>query len=72
MQAARGYKLVLEHPERAKEIYDSVRKACHCEYYYKYDAKYFNEPILIDETFDRGYLRDIIYFNTIERKKYLQ
>ena len=27
MQAARGYKLILETPERAKEIHDEVRKA---------------------------------------------
>jgi len=68
MQAARGYKLVLEHPERAKEIHDEVRKARHCQLYYQYNAKYFNEPLLIEETFSTKHLRKKIYFNTAERK----
>ncbi|WP_457595102.1 hypothetical protein, partial [Hydrogenimonas sp.] len=67
MQAAKAYKLILEHPDRAKEIHDEVRKARHCEYYYKYDADEFNDSILIDNDFNRGYLRDKIYFNTKER-----
>ena len=72
MQAARGYRLVLEKrpktKEEAKKIHDEVRKARHCEYYFKYDAKYFNEPTLIDRTFNRKLLRDKVYFNTTERK----
>jgi hypothetical protein len=68
MQAARGYKLVLETPERAKEIHDEVRKARHCEFYYRYSAKYFNEPILIQDDFETKYLRKKIYFNTSERR----
>ena len=47
MQAARGYRLVLETPERAKEIYDEVDAAMSCEAYYQIYAKYFNEPILV-------------------------
>ena len=35
MQAARGYKLVLEHPERAKAIYPEVDKAAYCEGYFR-------------------------------------
>jgi len=69
MQAARGYKLVLEHPEKAKEIHDKVRKARHCEYYYKYDATELGEKILIKNDFDRKYLRDNVYFNTTQRKR---
>ncbi|WP_373033125.1 Ig-like domain-containing protein [Sulfurovum sp.] len=68
MQAARAYKKVLETPERAREIHDEVRKARHCEFYYKYDAKYFNEPLLVENDFDTKYLRKKIYFNTEERK----
>ena len=68
MQASRGYKLILETPERAKEIHDEVRKARHCEFYYAYSAKYFNEPILIKSDFETKYLRKKIYFNTRERK----
>lgn len=68
MQASRGYKLILETPERAKEIHNKVRKARHCEAYYRYSAKYFNEPILIKSDFSTKYLRKKIYFNTQERK----
>jgi len=35
MQAARGYRLVLEHPERAKEIYPTVDSAAYCEGYFR-------------------------------------
>jgi len=35
IQAARGYKLVLEHPEKAKEIYPKVDKATYCEGYFR-------------------------------------
>ena len=68
MQAVRGYKLILQAPEKAKEIHNEVRKARHCEAYYRYTAKYFNEPILIKNDFDTRFLRKIIYFNTEERK----
>ena len=68
MQAVRGYKLILETPERAKEIHNEVRKARHCKYYYMYSAKYFNEPILIKRDFSTKYLRKKLYFNTQKRK----
>jgi hypothetical protein len=67
MQAGRAYKKVLETPERAKEIYKEVDKAAYCEGYYKYEAKYFNEPTLIHEDIDDRYFRHKIYFNTKER-----
>ena len=67
MQAARGYKLVLEHPERAKETYPEVDKAVYCQLYYKLNAKYFNEPILLKENVVNEYFRSKIYFNTQER-----
>jgi hypothetical protein len=35
MQAARGYKLVLETPERAKEIYPKVDAPAYCEGYFR-------------------------------------
>ena len=68
MQATRGYKLILKTPERAQEIHNEVRKARHCEYYYKYDASEFNNPILIKSDFNTKYLRKKLYFNTQERK----
>ena len=73
MQAARGYKLVLEHPEKAREIHDEVNKAIDCQAYYKYSAKYYNEVLLVENNFSTAYLRKKIYFNTKERKDtYLQ
>ena len=67
MQAGRAYKKVLETPERAKEIYNEVDKVAYCEIYYKLNAKYFNEPTLVQEDIDDRYFRHKIYFNTKER-----
>jgi len=73
MQAARGYKLVLETPERAKEIHEEVGKATDCEFYYKYDANEFNQSILIYDDITSRYFRHKIYFNTKERMdEYIQ
>ena len=67
MQAARGYKLVLETPERAKEIHGEATAYLDCESYYKTYAKYFNEPILVKENVVGEYFRKTIYFNTKDR-----
>jgi uncharacterized lipoprotein YajG len=69
MQAARGYKLVLESPERAKEIHDDVNRAGDCEAYYRLFAIFYNEPILINERITGGYFKDKIYFNSQVRKE---
>ena len=68
MQEAKANKKILEIPEKALEIHDEVRKPLHCQFYYKYDAKYFNEPILIQEDVINEYFTSNIYFNTQERK----
>ncbi len=67
MQAARGYKLVLEHPERAKEIYPVLDAATWCEGYYQIYAKYFNGSLLVKEDIDTKFFRKKIYFNTKKR-----
>jgi hypothetical protein len=73
MQAARGYKLVLETPEKARAIYHEVDKAAYCEVYYKIDAELVGESLLITEDIDSQYFRHQIYFNTKERlDAYLQ
>ncbi|HEO98080.1 MAG TPA: hypothetical protein ENO02_02135 [Epsilonproteobacteria bacterium] len=73
MQAAREYKKILETPEKAKEIHDEVSKADYCQAYYKYDAEFLNEPLLIQENTVDEYFRSTIYFNTKERMdRYLQ
>lgn len=69
MQEAREDKLILEHPEKAKEIHDEVNKAVVCQGYYKYEAKYYGDPILIQEDAVDEYFRSKIYFNTEERKE---
>ena len=67
MQAARGYKSVLEHPEKAKEIHGKVRKAVQCEMYYSLFADLYNEPLLVKEDITSKYFRHKIYFNTKNR-----
>ena len=65
MQAGRAYKLVLEHPERAKEIREVIIAPSHCAWYYQNDAKYFNEPLLVNEKITSPVQGK--YFNTKER-----
>jgi len=67
MQAARAYRLVLEHPERAKEIRLKVNAPYFCGAYYQHDAKYVNGIILIHERIDSVVKNR--YFNTKIRKK---
>ncbi|UFH59171.1 DUF5011 domain-containing protein [Sulfurovum mangrovi] len=69
IQEAREDKLILKHPEKAKEIHDEVNKAVVCQGYYKYEAKYYGDPILIQEDAVDEYFRSKIYFNTKERKE---
>ncbi len=69
MQAARGYKLVLEHPERAKEIHAKATAYLDCQSYYTTYAKYFNEPVLIKRNSGIDeYFRKSIYFDTHQRQ----
>jgi len=64
MQAARGYRLVLEHPEKAKEIYPEVEKAIYCQMYYELDADELGDKILVKENILDEYFRSKIYYNT--------
>ncbi len=66
MQAGRAYKLVLETPERAKEIHNKVSAALSCEAYYQIYAKYLNESLLVSKDIVTKYFRKSIYFNTIK------
>ena len=65
MQAARGYRLVLETPEKAKEIRLKVNGALFCGWYYKKDAYRYNDPTLVHERIDTKVFSK--YFNTKER-----
>jgi hypothetical protein len=71
MQAARGYRLVLEKQPKTKDeamkIMNKVDSSAYCELYYRFNAKYFNEPILIHDDIVGGYLREKTYLNTKER-----
>ena len=73
MQAARGYRLVLEKQPKTKEeamsIMKEVDSAIDCQAYYKYSAKYYGEPILIKENAVNEYFRTSIYFNSENRVK---
>ena len=68
LQESKANKKILETPEKALEIHDEVNKATDCQAYYKYSAKYYNEPILIQEDAVDEHFRNKIYFNTEERK----
>jgi hypothetical protein len=77
MQAARGYKLVIQKQPKTKSeamsIMKEVEKAVYCEAYYKYDAEFLNEPLLITKNIDSRDFRHKIYFNTQERiNSYIQ
>ena len=67
MQGGRAYKLVLETPEKAKEIRKEVDKAVYCQLYYELDADELNESILIKENVLNEDFRSKVYFNTKER-----
>ncbi len=68
MQAGRAYKMVLEHPEKAREIREIVNAPLFCAWYYQKGAKYFGDPVLVevDERIDDSVYSK--YFNTNERK----
>ena len=70
MQAARGYKKVLETPEKAKEIHNEVNAVIDCSWYYRDEAQYYNDPILIFERVDGKVFYQ--YFNTDARKSVYQ
>ena len=66
MQAARGYKKVLETPEKAREIHNEVDSGMYCSWYYRSNAQYFNQPINIDDNIISRKIEKI-YFNNDER-----
>ncbi len=65
MQAARAYKLVLESPEKAKEIRKSVNAPYFCGSYYMDYVKFFHKPVLVHERIDVPVKSK--YFNTKDR-----
>ncbi len=68
MQAGRAYKLVLEHPERAREIHETVVNApLYCAWYYQHDAVEFGDPLLVEERIDAPVKSQ--YFNTSNRSE---
>lgn len=66
MQLARGYRKVLLMPERAKEIHDEVSAGVYCSWYYRNDAKYFGEPILVHEEIWSKITK--VFFTTLARR----
>jgi hypothetical protein len=67
MQSGKAWQKVLEDPTQAKIIYPVVDAVTWCEGYYKIYAKYFNKPILIEESINNEYFRKNIVFNTNAR-----
>ncbi|MDR0407728.1 MAG: hypothetical protein LBH45_02245 [Campylobacteraceae bacterium] len=68
MQYARAYQIVIQEPEKARENVELVHNAIDCEWYFKNNAKYLNEPILINDNYLYKALDDI-QFNTIQRAR---
>jgi len=68
MQAGRAYKQVLETPERAREIHETVVNApLYCAWYYQNDADRYGDPLLVEERIDAPVKSQ--YFNTSNRNK---
>jgi hypothetical protein len=71
MQAARGYRLVLEKQPKTKNeamsIMKEVDSVAYCELYYWLDADEFGDPLLIKNIITDKYFRHKVYFNTKER-----
>jgi hypothetical protein len=71
MQAARGYRLVLEKQPKTKNeamsIMKEVDSVAYCELYYWLDADEFGDPLLIKNIITDKYFRYKVYFNTKER-----
>ena len=66
MQAGRAYKQVLETPERAKEIHDTVVNApLYCGWYYQNDVEDLGKKVLVHERIDAPVKSK--YFNTKDR-----
>ena len=66
MQAGRAYKLVLESPDRAKEIRLKVNGALFCGWYYQNDVEDLGKKVLVHERIDTSV--ESKYFNTKVRK----
>ena len=68
LQAVKGFKLILEDAENAKEIHAKATAYIDCESYYANYAQYFNEPLLVTEDISTENFRKEIYFNTEMRE----
>ncbi len=66
LQSGRAFQIVLEHPENARETYKHISNALHCNMYFKDDADYYGDPILINE-YITDYKFEDIQLNTRER-----
>ncbi len=66
MQAGRAYKLILEKPEKAKEIRLKVNSPYFCASYYQNYVKFFKQPVLVGERIDVPVKSK--YFNTKKRQ----
>jgi hypothetical protein len=68
MQRARAYQIVIQEPEKARETYPILDAAQYCEFYFLDDAKYNNEPILIND-YDLYKELRYIQFDTVQRAR---
>jgi hypothetical protein len=69
MQYAKGAQVIIQEPEKARETRKYFKNAQYCEWYFKYDAKYNNETLVVPDKVDFYDELDNIQFNTIARAK---
>ncbi len=66
LQAGRAAQMIIEEPKNAREKRIYLKSALDCNFYFKFYADIYDEPLLIDHiVFDKEF--EIIQFNTPER-----
>ncbi|MDR1285202.1 MAG: hypothetical protein LBJ88_03260 [Campylobacteraceae bacterium] len=68
-QTGRAVQIVITDPSRAKETYHMLDAAQYCNWYFKYDATEFGDPILIDHDIITSTAFKTIQLDTDERIK---
>jgi len=72
LQSGRAFQIVLENPENARETTKLMSAAQDCNYYFRDDADYYGDPILMDSNI-MEYKFEELQLNTKERiKAYLE
>ncbi|MDR1460482.1 MAG: hypothetical protein LBI78_02430 [Campylobacteraceae bacterium] len=66
-QASKAHQFMLANPDKPEEARQAINGAQACNWYFKYDADEFGDPILIDHSISTSIAFDTIQLNTEER-----